>query len=127
MRVETLLYLLAFGGSSGVMQTITPALAAEAVGMVGLASALATLAVLVYRTGAWRREIVNMHYNISTVVGAYGEETLDNLSEMDRRLDAIDHMLSAAADHRVYVTRCQVRTERRLERLEACQREGQGG
>ena len=60
----------------------------------------------------------NTKHNIGAEVKAYHDESTVNFDRLERRLEAIDHMVSMAADFRLVANRRQVRTDRRLERLE---------
>ena len=86
--------------------------------IAGLASVLGSLTVLVYRLGVWRSEMENTKHNIGSEVKAYREETSANFDRLERRLEAIDHVLSALSERLVRVTRRQERADRRIVRLE---------
>jgi hypothetical protein len=86
--------------------------------LVGIASLLGTLTVLIYRLGVWRQGMESTKHNIGGDVKAHREESAANFDRIERRLEAIDHMLAASSDHRARAVRWQSRTERRLERLE---------
>jgi hypothetical protein len=86
--------------------------------LIGVASLLGTLTVLVYRLGVWRQDMEVTKYTIGADVKAHREESAANYDRIERRLEAIDHMLAASSDHRARAVRWQSRTERRLERLE---------
>jgi hypothetical protein len=86
--------------------------------LVGFASVLGSLTVLVYRLGVWRQEMENTKHNVGAEVKAHRDESAANFDRLERRLEAIDHLISVAAEHRVRATRWQSRTERRLARLE---------
>ena len=86
--------------------------------ILGLASLLGTLTVLVYRLGVWRQEMENTRTNVAAEVKAHREESAANFDRMDRRLDAIDHTVAGAAEDRARSDRRHLRAERRLDRLE---------
>jgi hypothetical protein len=86
--------------------------------LVGFASVLGSLTVLVYRLGVWRQEMENTKHNVGAEVKAHRDESAANFDRLERRLEAIDHLITVAAEHRVRATRWQSRTERRLARLE---------
>lgn len=104
----------------GALQSWRTPLAAgdDTARLVGIASVLGTLTVLIYRLGVWRQEMENTKNNVGAEVKAHREESASNFERVERRLDAIDHMLAAEADHRARAVRRQARTERRLDRLE---------
>jgi hypothetical protein len=86
--------------------------------LISAASVLGSLTVLVYRLGVWRQEMENTKHNVGAEVKAHRDESAANFDRLERRLEAIDHLISVAAEHRVRATRWQSRTERRLARLE---------
>ena len=86
--------------------------------IVGLASVLGTVTVLVYRLGVWRQEMQNTRDNVTREVKAHRDESATNFDRIERRLEAIDHMLAASSEHRVRTVRWQARTNRRLDRME---------
>ena len=85
---------------------------------LGIAGVLGTLTVLVYRLGVWRQELENTKDKVAAEVKAHREESSANFDRMDRRLDAIDHLLAVAGEERTRANRWRTRTERRVERLE---------
>lgn len=91
--------------------------------LVGIASVLGTLTVLIYRLGVWRQEMENTRNNVGAEVKAHREESTANFDRIERRLEAIDHMLAAASEQRAHAARWQTRTARRLERLERTESE----
>jgi hypothetical protein len=86
--------------------------------LVGFASVLGSLTVLVYRLGVWRQEMENTKHNVGAEVKAHRDESAANFDRLERRLEAIDHLITVAAEHRMRAARWQSRTERRLARLE---------
>ena len=86
--------------------------------LVGIASVLGTLTVLIYRLGVWRQEMQNTKENVGAELKANREESAANFDRLERRLEAIDHMVSIAAEQRTRVARWKSTTDRRLERLE---------
>jgi hypothetical protein len=87
--------------------------------LLGVASLLGTLTVLIYRLGVWRQEMENTRNNVAAEVKAHREESAVNFDRIERRLEAIDHMLATSAEDRARFGRRQGRTERRLDRLES--------
>lgn len=86
--------------------------------LAGIAGVLGTLTVLVYRLGVWRQEMEYTKHSVTTEVKAHREESAANFERLEQRLEAIDHLVSAATEYRLRTSRWQARTERRLERLE---------
>jgi type VI protein secretion system component VasK len=86
--------------------------------LAGIAGVLGTLTVLIYRLGVWRQEMENTRHNVGAEVKAHRVESTANFERLERRLEAIDHLVSAATEYRLRIGRWQSRTERRLERLE---------
>lgn len=84
----------------------------------GVAGVLGTLTVLIYRLGVWRQEMENTKHNVGAEVRAHREESTANFHRIERRLEAIDHLLGIAADQRARSAKWQLRTDRRLDRLE---------
>ena len=84
----------------------------------GVAGVLGTLTVLIYRLGVWRQEMENTKHNVGAEVRAHREESSANFHRIERRLEAIDHLLGIAAEQRARSARWQSRTDRRLDRLE---------
>jgi hypothetical protein len=87
--------------------------------LLGVASVLGTLTVLIYRLGVWRQEMENTKNNVAAEVKAHRDESAANLGRIERRLEAIDHLLALASDERLRAARSQARIEHRLHRLEA--------
>src|SRR5882672_3509525 len=112
--------LLPFAGWMGALQALVPhvATADDTARLVGVASVLGTLTVLIYRLGVWRQEMENTKHNIGAEVKAYREESSANFDRLQRRLEAIDHMIGVSAEQTAGATRWRTRTDRRLERLE---------
>lgn len=90
--------------------------------LLGAASVLGTLTVLIYRLGVWRQEMENTKHNIGAEVKAHREESTANFDRIERRLEALDHMLALHAEDRSRSDRRHARTDRRLERLEHAER-----
>lgn len=86
--------------------------------LIGAASVLGTLTVLVYRLGVWRQEMENTKHNVYAEVKACREESAECFTRLERRLEAIDHVVSMTNDARTKTARWQSRVERRLERIE---------
>ncbi len=91
--------------------------------LAAVAGVLGTLTVLIYRLGVWRQEMENTRNNVGAEVRAHREESTANFHRMERRLEAIDHLLGIAADQRARSVKWQSRTDRRLDRLEHGERE----
>src|SRR6185437_12243206 len=85
---------------------------------LGLASVLGTLTVLIYRLGVWRQQLEQTRDEVSAQVRAHREESGGCFHRIERRLEAMDHMLSLAADRQSSALRRQLRIERRLDRFE---------
>jgi hypothetical protein len=86
--------------------------------LFAIAGVLGTLTVLVYRLGVWRQEMENTKQNIASEVKAHREEAAAYFDRMERRLEAIDHLITVAAEQRLRVARWKSRTDQRLDRLE---------
>ena len=86
---------------------------------LGIAGVLGTLTMLIYRLGVWRQELEHTRDTVAAGVKAHREESAANFGRIERRLDAIDHLLAMAAEQRARAARWQARAERRFERLEA--------
>jgi hypothetical protein len=123
MRHVMLSLVLPTAGWMGALQALIgpTAGADETTRMVGVAGVLATLTVLVYRLGVWRQEMENMKNNVGEQVKAYREESSTYFDRLDRRLEAIDHLMGASSERHQELARWQINTNRRLERLERAQ------
>jgi hypothetical protein len=123
MRHVMLSLLLPTAGWMSAMQALIgpTAGADETTRMVGVAGVLATLTVLVYRLGVWRQEMENMKNNVGEQVKAYREESSTYFDRLDRRLEAIDHLMGASSERHQALARWQMSTNRRLECLERAQ------
>ena len=86
--------------------------------LFAIAGVLASLSVLIYRLGVWRQEMENTKQNVAAEVRARREEPAVRFDSIERRLEAIDHLIAVASEERLRVARWRARTERRLERLE---------
>src|SRR3954452_11341094 len=75
--------------------------------LVGIASVLGTLTVFVYRLGVWRQEMENTRHNVGAEVKAHREESAANFGRIERRLEAIDHILAGSEQHRARTGRWQ--------------------
>src|SRR5512144_1624645 len=119
MRVA-LLSCIAWLGALQSWLPVTPSVSGvgEAARLLGVASVLGTLTVLIYRLGVWRQEMENTKDNVAAEFRAYRGESTANLARIERRLEAIDHLLGVASEQRIRAARSQVRIEQRLERLE---------
>jgi hypothetical protein len=118
--------MLSFAMWLGVLQSVLPVHASATSGtslvsiaqLVGFASVLGSLTVLVYRLGVWRQEMENTKHNVGAEVKALRDEIAVYFGAMDRRLDAMDHVSTIAAEARARMARWQSKVERRLARLE---------
>ncbi|HEX5970492.1 MAG TPA: hypothetical protein VFY85_01115 [Gemmatimonadaceae bacterium] len=86
--------------------------------LAAIAGVLGTLTVLVYRLGVWRSEMEHTKHDVAEEVKAHREESAVHFERVEQRLEAIDHLVSAAGEYRLRANRWQARTERRLERME---------
>jgi hypothetical protein len=118
MRPAISLFLLPFAAWFGTLQSLQPIVPADPFKFVSLATLLSTLTVLVYRLGVWRQEMENTKDNVGAELKAYREESSASFAGLNRHLEAIDHLMTAATERSERVIRWQRRTERRLERLE---------
>ena len=120
MRTALSALLLPFAAWLGVLQAATARAgnSEDTLRLIGIASVLGTLTVLIYRLGVWRQDMENTKHNIGAEVKAYHLESTANFDRLERRLEAIDHMVGMSADFRHVANRRQVRTDRRLQRLE---------
>jgi len=119
--------MLSFAMWLGVLQSVLPVRDNAPTGtslvsiaqLVGFASVLGSLTVLVYRLGVWRQEMENTKHNVGAEVRAHRGESATNFDRLERRLEAIDHLITLAAEQQGTIMRWQERAERRLARLEA--------
>jgi hypothetical protein len=120
MRHVLLSILLPTAGWMGALQALIgpTAGADDTTRMVGVAGVLGTLTVLVYRLGVWRQEMENTKNNVGEQVKAYREESAAYFERLDRRLEAIDHLMGASSVRHLELARWQIITNRRLARLE---------
>jgi hypothetical protein len=104
--------VLPFAAWLGVLQAFVP-LTAPGFGfetiarLVVWAGALGSLTVGIYRLGVWRQDMENTKNNVHAVI-----------ERIERQLEAFVRTLTAAAEQRAQFEKWQVRTERRLHRLE---------
>jgi hypothetical protein len=118
MRSALLIYVGWFGALQSIGGSVTPTLE-SGVRLLASASVLGTLTVLIYRLGVWRQEMQNTRDNVAAEVKAHREESTANFDRIERRLEAIDHVVSISSEDRARAARWQSRTDRRLDRLEA--------
>ena len=120
MRAALATLSLPFAAWLGALQALAPkgGTIEDTIRFAGLASVLGTLTVAIYRLGLWRQEMENTKNNIGADVKAYREESTANFDRLERRLEAIDHMIGLSAEQRSRAARWQTRVDRRLERLE---------
>src|SRR5437016_12215807 len=106
--------MLSFAMWLGVLQSVLPVQHENVPGgaslgsiaqLVGFASVLGSLTVLVYRLGVWRQEMENTKHNVGAEVKAHRDESAVYFDRMDRRLEAIDHVLTVAAEERLRAAR----------------------
>jgi hypothetical protein len=107
----------------GVLQSIAPRFDSVSpldltIRIVGAATVLGSLTVMIYRLGVWRQEMENTRNNVGAAVRAHRSESNEYFARFERRLDAIDHSITVASEQRVRAIRWQTRTDRRLDRLE---------
>jgi hypothetical protein len=104
----------------GALKSVSPTAVGleDTARLVAIAGVLGTLTVLVYRLGVWRQEMENTKQNIAAEVKAHREEAAAYFDRMERRLEAIDHLIGASAEHRARTARWKMRVDRRLDRLE---------
>jgi hypothetical protein len=113
------LFALTFIGLVPLLQVSdSVALASDPARLIGTASVLGSLTVLVYRLGVWRQEMENIRNNVGAEVKAYREQSAANFERIESRLAVLDRLVLESADLRTRVTRTQERLLRRLERLE---------
>ena len=86
--------------------------------IIGIAGVLGSLTVLIYRLGVWRQEMENTRNNIGAEVKAHREQSIGDFDRIERRLAAIEHLVEMVGEFRTEASRRQVRTDRRLHRLE---------
>jgi len=112
--------LLPIAAWLGALQAVIPRPTSldQAAQLIGFASVLGTLTVLVYRLGVWRQEMENTRNNVGAEVKAHREESSTNFDRIERRLEGIDHLVSTLVEQRARTARWQTRAERRLDRLE---------
>jgi hypothetical protein len=113
--------LLSFMGWLGMLQSWRPAITPsdDMARIVAMASLLSTLTIFVYRLGIWRQEMENMRNNVGAEVKGYREESVANFDRLERRLEAIDHLIALSSERGLRTARLQARAARRIEKLEA--------
>lgn len=112
--------MLPFVSWLGVLQFLPATRGLEdATRLIGAASVLGTLTVLVYRLGVWRQEMENTRQNIRAGLDAHRAESAASFARLAQRLEAIDRLLAASAERRLRSRRWERRTSRRLDELEA--------
>jgi hypothetical protein len=79
---------------------------------------LGTLAALIYKLGVWRQKLDATTEGVLAEVRAHREESSATFGGIERRLDAVDHLLALLAERVVRLARWQARTDRRLDRLD---------
>jgi hypothetical protein len=83
--------------------------------LLGVAGALASLTVMVYRLGVWRQEMYNTKHDVGAEVARYREETGRNFDRLERRFSVFDQFIATASEHRVASERWQARVDTKLE------------
>ena len=93
--------------------------------ILGTASALAGLTVLVYRLGVWRAEMQHTKHNVGAELVRFREESRADFARLEMRFTSIDHFIAQATEQRVASERWQARLDtgftsldRRLARVE---------
>jgi hypothetical protein len=111
---------LPFLAWAGALQSVAPTSSAFDSGarLLGAAGVLGTLTVLVYRLGVWRQEMEHAKHNVGAQLELHRAESAASFERLERRLDAIDHVVSLSSEQRAADARWRSRTERRLEQLE---------
>lgn len=86
---------LPFLAWAGVLQSISPpgSTIDSAIRLVGLASVLGTLTVLVYRLGVWRQEMEHAKHNVGVQLQSHRSESSASFGRLERRLDSIERRL----------------------------------
>ena len=119
MRGVLLPLLLPFTAWLAALQALHLGTTLEQSGrVIGLAGLLGTLTVLIYRLGVWRQEMENTKYNVGAELKSYRQESSINFERIERRLEALDHLVTAASAYGQRAARWQSRTDQRLERVE---------
>jgi hypothetical protein len=120
MRTIMTPLLLPFAAWLSALQALSgPALTLDGTArLAAVAGVLGTLTVLVYRLGVWRQQMEYTRHAVAAEVKAHREESAVHFERVEQRLEAIDHLVSAATEYRLRTNRWQQRTERRLERME---------
>lgn len=118
MRPILTLAILPITAWLGALQSFQSLPLADPLRLVTLSTLLGTLTVFVYRLGVWRQEMENTKHNVGAELKTGREEAAKSFAELNRRLEAIDHLVSAELERSERVVRWQRRTERRLQRLE---------
>ena len=91
---------------------------ASAAQLLGVAGALASLTIMVYRLGVWRQEMYNTKHDVGAEVARYREESSRSFERLERRFIAIDHFVAAANEQRVATERWRARVDARLDGLD---------
>jgi hypothetical protein len=114
------IYLLHSAAWLAALQSIggPPGLAGDSAHLLGAAGVLGSITVFVYRLGIWRHEMDTTKNTAVAEIKRYREESSVNFERIERRLEAIDHMMTESSELGRRFARFQARTARRLERLE---------
>ena len=106
----------------GVVQAAVGGTRLQDAGYVtAIAGVLGTLTVLGYKLGVWRQRREDAKSDLAAAMETFRAEAAEWFQQVDQRLEAIDHVLTMAAERHTRMLRWQARAERRIERLEALQ------
>ena len=82
----------------GALQAVAPPalLSVEGIArLLGIASVLGSLTVLVYRLGVWRQQMESTRESVGTEMKVFREELVAGFDRMERRLDRLETGRSA--------------------------------
>ena len=76
----------------GVLQSLAtqPSTVDQTVRLIGVASVLGSMTVLVYRLGVWRQEMENTKQNVTVELKAFRSEITETCARIERRLDQLE-------------------------------------
>ena len=110
---------LSFAIWLGVLQipvaSQSPLSIANAGQLLGVAGALASLTVMVYRLGVWRQEMYNTKHDVGAEVARYREEVGKSFERLERRFTVFYQFIATANEQRVASERWQARADTKLE------------
>ena len=119
MRGALSALLLPFAAWLGALQALSASATIEqAARLAGIASVLSTFTVLVYRLGVWRQEMENTNHNVGAELKAHRQQLAATCERLERRLESVDRLVTAASKYQTRLVRWQLRTDRRLDELE---------